>query len=366
MKRFGFILVTHKQFDLGKMAFRFWFNFKMISSLLSLTVAVVLFSICSGASAFDNESTSISFEYIPPRLTHIVIPFYTGGIPELKKNLLSWNKHLPCTEGLPMKDHHPLTLVLLSSRLEQGEEESLRKFYLEEIHENVRKCFSNEDILVKTAGLSAKDNAHYILATRFIWERLISNHIGLDYPSNTLNVTYAFLMEPDARPVRNNWLWALSKEINAGERVKFDSFDDFQFMKDLEASKAIWVRGSIYRGTNPIVMKQGTIGCKYHINGNAIYQIGAGKRSFFRYYAQHIRKSFPIESAYDSTIWDYLMEHYEAHRRISHRFQYTAIIQNHWNSLYKMSEILHTSPGTFLVHGGTAEYEPNLIRYANA
>lgn len=102
------------------------------------------------------------------------------------------------------------------------------------------------------ANLSTKMDqdlyTHKAIATQFF--NMFRNHFF------TSNYDYLFYMEPDAGPIRSNWL----------DRI----YEEVEFVTDF------WVKGSIYRGpTKPKDYCYNLYsGCAEHMNGNSIYKLG--------------------------------------------------------------------------------------------
>lgn len=312
-----------------------------------------------------STSNSSLFRYIPPRLTHVVIPFHPRFIPDLKKTLQLWNEYLPCTDPT---QYEPVQLVFLTSSLKLPGphtnllERHLFNIYNSTVNATARACFAN-DLIIKHTDIPLPTDDSYLKATRLTWEKLVNNSIGLSF-KNSLNFTYAFLMEIDVRPIRPDWLLFLTKEIGHGNNSKMIEFKtkrQLQKYAKEEKSRAIWIRGSIFRGTSPRVKDEGRPENKYHINGNAIYQVSSHENAndetgtLWEFYVGKVRPHIPLPSGYDSSFWFFLFYHYDAYRSVAHRFQYTNFIQNHWTSSYSPFYVRKTNPSTFLIHGGYPE-----------
>lgn len=154
---------------------------------------------------------------------------------------------------------------------------------------------------------------------------------------------FALVIETDTRPIRRGWVSAARYEA----RQHSDA----------------WVLGSVYRGPEHLSPQ-----IRYHLNGNAIYSLGAGFALFRRQYWEplllDVIRSNP-NAAYDFVLTlamqgsampppPVLLENL-------HRFRATSYIQNlvvwqrfrpvevDWTSL--VARIRERDPGTYMVHG---------------
>jgi len=148
-------------------------------------------------------------------------------------------------------------------------------------------------------------------------------------------------MEPDVRPIKTNWLHAILNEISNGN---------------------FWVKGSVFRGDLEKFQKNDPYIPNYvHINGNAIYNIG--NIEFVSFYFNVLRpyvvkKNGDSTNAYDTDIFEFLIDknNYDVTRHILHQFHFTDLIQNYWQTEFKVNEIALKYKFTYFVHGGKPIY----------
>lgn len=148
---------------------------------------------------------------------------------------------------------------------------------------------------------------------------------------------YGLYMEPDMRAAQGNWLMA----VDAATRLPNEPF---------------WIKGSIFRGTPQSIGPRDPIQNYIHINGNAIYNLH--DPAFGRFYFQRMRKAIGVEGGYDADFFLYLLgdrkrfysDRVQDH---AHRFHFTELIANLWNTSYSLREYTVQNPWTVLVHGGS-------------
>lgn len=162
------------------------------------------------------------------------------------------------------------------------------------------------------------------------------------------NATYIFYMEPDVWPIQDNWLEALQNEIG------FNYF---------------WIRGSSYRGSiydNDVYAANSSQRidpnittydiCKYfHINGNAIYNLGDNKlaKIYFEEMSPLFARMFRKKRAewYDNVACYYLYEMKgKFSTRIIHYFVFSDFIQNQNMAIKSLTEVVRHYPRTYFIH----------------
>lgn len=268
------------------------------------------------------------------RLTDIVVPLLKTQLPRLKANMDTWITFPPCSlsstndgGGLlqPLKDlgrDVALTFALSDAPDPDFEEELLQHFA--DLPAEIRGCFGR--VRVFFAALQGKQNS-YILGSRNMFYYFLNNTIGLDNPH------YALYMEPDMVPVRRNWLAALDASVR-------------------DPVAPFWLRGSLFRGNLRAVIN-GPLFIVLHINGNAIYNLAdPAFQQFIFEMMHHTLQGGITQNAYDTDIFRYLVKEFGLVQEVSHKFQYTNMIQNHWHCNWTVQGINKESPLTYLVHGG--------------
>lgn len=282
-------------------------------------------------TCLDNYST-----YHGQRLTHVVIPFHTSQVARVEANLRLWQTYPPCgREGAPPHPNAPFHLVLYSSA------DSKKRTYIAELETRLQSAVANltanalgcfQSIEIQHANLSGSSDTYY-KGTRLMIEKLIVGKLRLQFPAQ-----YVFYMEPDCLPIRANWLNALDTNVRWPQPT-------------------FWMKGSIYRGYNKGVYATRHPPQFFHINGNAVYNVG--DRQFRAWYIRHYRPYVQAASprkdrSFDTDFWRFLydLENIMVARQIIHKFVYTELVVNYWKSSYSVAKLRESFTNTYLVHGG--------------
>ncbi len=287
-------------------------------------------------------SCSESFaNYHSQRLTHVVMPFHTSQVNRVEANLKLWSEFLPCSTGLAATPdavpNNKFHLVLYSSTDSKkknviADVESRMAAAMAVLPPAAANCFATWE--VQHANLSGQNDSYY-KGTRLMIDKLITGKVKL---LKSPAPQYAFYMEPDCLPIRSNWLNALDNSVRWPH-------------------EPMWMKGSIYRGYNRLVFATKSPPQLFHINGNAIYNLG--DRSFRKFFVDNY-KPFALtasqgrDRSFDTDFFRFMhdIDNVMISRNYFHKFQYTDLIQNFWKSSYSASKIRDSHPGTYLVHGG--------------
>jgi hypothetical protein len=292
----------------------------------------------------------------PLRLTHLIIPFHMSHLGKLEQMVRTWNSFLPCANSQTMAANY--TLMFYSStdmkkRDRIAEIESRLGTLMASLSPDVLRCFSGWHL--QHANLSANSDTYY-RGTRLMLEKIILNKVSL-YPNSnspnntnnpnnssgtinneTLSAGYGFYMEPDCLPLRSYWLTALDLQCQWPQQP-------------------FWLKGSIYRGSNKGVYATRHPPQFYHINGNALVNLGdRALRSFYvKHYKPWAQQSAAVrERSFDTDFWRFLhsLDNVHVVKQHYHKFAYTDVVQNWWRSSYSVQRLRDEHPGTYLVHGG--------------
>jgi hypothetical protein len=258
------------------------------------------------------------------KLTHIVMPFHPKQYNIVKSNLHSWIKNKPCTTSIL---HPNVTLIFfLSSR----KNKTLENIILSLIYKNqIEKCFNR--VFFSYANLTKSEDKYY-KGSRIMFEMFISKIIF----QNNQAASFAFYMEPDSTPIRNNWLIALENEI-------------------IVPNSYFWMKGSIFRG-NPSAIKTNYLFHRVHINGNAIYNLC--DLNFTKFYFDlviNFIKKIELnqkEISYDTSFFKFLFWKNGTYtQEFFTKFVFSNFIQNYYHSSMDLRRVLRESPDTFFIHG---------------
>lgn len=269
----------------------------------------------------DNLAHLAGTEDREPRLKHVVMPFHPRQEAQLRENLLSWIRFAPCQSSLDVE----FVFFPAADKDEQLEARLMSMF--NELPPSARSCFS-KGARVFFSALGPSINNDYLIGSRRMFEQMVQNSVGgmnLERPS------YAFYMEPDARPVKSDWLYHLDR------LCRFPN-------------EPFWIKGSIFRG-DPTVIKSPVAYNLLHINGNALYNLGdpSFRHFYFSLVRPFIERHF-YDGAYDTDISKFLLSlsNFDYVRQVAHKFKLTDAIQNRWHSEYQEDQI----EGAYIVHGG--------------
>lgn len=296
-----------------------------------------------GIEALKHKSLDLPLR--ETRLSHLVIPFHPRQVKILKDNLKSWITNFPCHMTAINNDNnnncriplgHKIELVFFSaSEHDDGrlETDLCQKFFHSTLPEHSKSCFSV--CRVQHAAMGQKLNDNYLDGSRMMFEQLLhGNKFQLNFSSNIM------FLEPDAIPIRDGWLSYIDKI----GRIPHESF---------------WIKGSIYRGSVKS-MKSRVLYNLFHINGNAIYNLGDPDfRSFYFSYVRNFIVKYWHCGAYDTDIFKFLqfLPFWNVlNRQLSHKFQFTNFIQNRWHSEWSIDNLGNgvsiENDLCYVVHGG--------------
>jgi len=281
------------------------------------------------------------------RLSALVIPATPQEIELLEQNFLLWDSALLVPSTYSDLELKPDLVVAFSS----NEDLNLTKRILDFLDKTVyiKNCFAKVDVIY----IELHEAVDY-------YERDYTKVVGkFGYKAGpneqffrTINRLahlegFIFYMETDCVPLRQGWLDAI--------RVL------------AEGDNESWVIGSYYRGVAQISRR-----FKFHLNGNALYQVGSA--NFIKFVNDVwqpnlyslIENSDPT-LAYDCLVSDLFNSadpdsvnnpEWQIFQSIGHRFRGTSLIQNISASADRLldstsviQQIFLDSPRTFLAHG---------------
>ena len=270
----------------------------------------------------------------PSRLSHVVLAFHVKQLDVARINLQSWERVPPCARQLKHQKQNlrrrRLPTLTLYAASDGGAPIQTVLASLDSLwsSSNYKHCFAGA-----TTRHLAIDNAidNHVDGARLMFENMLAGNV-VDKASVVL------YMEPDLRPVRPNWLEAM-------ERVSAAPCDPF------------WVKGSVFLGDAALMAATTYLPNMYHINGNALYNVG--DKDFVDFYSNRVRpyverKHGDSVNAYDTDMYEFLMDraNYDYARRVMRMYRYTGAIVNMWHTQYTIDDVLKANPDAVLVHGG--------------
>lgn len=267
------------------------------------------------------------------RLTHVVIPFHPRQEKRLINNMSSWSRYIPCdAQGGGRGDFGKNIglIFFVSTKVEKNLEQRLLDHFAR-LPEHVRACFHS--VVVRGGDLEGNQN-NYLTGSRLQFEFMLDGNLGLADPK------YVLYMEPDLVPIRPKWLEMLDELC----RYPNDPF---------------WIKGSAFRGSLS-AMKTRIIYNLFHINGNAIYNLGnEGLRTFYHTMVRPYIRALYTDQSYDTDIFKFLLatSNYNYARLHAHQFQFTDAIRNMWHTNFTLESVRSESDIVVMIHGGTVVEE---------
>jgi hypothetical protein len=192
-----------------------------------------------------------------------------------------------------------------------------------------RNCFGS--ILFLDAKLTDREDKYPKGADNMFY-KLILNQIDMkssvnehDRMINNKEYKWIFYVEPDCKPIRNQWIEKLLEHV-------------------IMMNEEFWIKGSIFRGTEILNPNN-----RIHINGNAIYN---NHDEEFKQFVQKCRKTRGKGDAFDTRIFQVLQSDDHLMKKFWHKFAFTEFVQNMWRTTYNSTLLKELHPNTYFVHGG--------------
>ena len=260
-----------------------------------------------------------------PKLTHIIMPFHINQLKILELNIKNWKKYLPCEKANGYQSPKLIFYVGFHREISMKNLEQTLNGFKESF-----ECFSNADKTQIVTYNFSKGNDLHILGARLMFEYCLNKE-----HESFKDIQYMFYMEPDCRPIKSKWINALQNEIG---------------------STNFWMKGSFFRGLTKIIYETEYLPNKYHINGNAIYNLGDERFSkfYFQTLRPYIKRHRDSITAFDTDFSEFIMDKKNllVVGNIIHNFGFTEVVLNYWRQNYSVVEIVQANKNSYLVHGG--------------
>jgi len=177
-------------------------------------------------------------------LTHVVVPLPVRQLAELASAMDEWWTRFPaCAAALSSPAGPHLVFFLAFSNASESPP-------LVAVPDRVRQCFAS--VRTCPVRLTAALDTH-IDGARALFESVLVNHQGcLEAPLH-----FALVMEPDTRPVRENWLAALQTYLATS------------------VPRSSWLVGAMFNGDAARVPAGPYVFHRMHLGGNALYNLDA-------------------------------------------------------------------------------------------
>ena len=259
----------------------------------------------------------------------VVVPFIQAQLSTLTHRLELDRIYSPCQDQFDSVDLIFYHNKKYGSELEQQIQRSKYQ----------HRCFRTVRYLA--ADLSKEDD-RYPIGSAIMWKKLLTDEQTSNLSLRSFGYTHFFLLEPDARPIRANWLDAIVEQITDGHSV------------ESHRSSNWWMIGSIYRGLQ-------SIGIHFlHINANALYHLSS---DFIRF-IERVVVEYPFDSkqslGYDLDLFSYLLKDIDRGKAFWHKFRFSELIQNCWHTGCDdmTANFPSDNPNTYLIHGTRSTNQP--------
>lgn len=281
------------------------------------------------------QGCDVEPEYSAPLA--IVVPLIASQSQRLRLSMERWKRPdgLPCLGSVPSK-RRPDLIFYFDRPLQEAETTravtGIKQFIADRnLALVLSKCFAN--ISFSSASLTASEslNSNRIDLRRNLVQTRGSNaQFWAAFRVHSM-YRHMFYMEPDTWPIRPNWLPQI-------ERLAKDS--------------SFWMQGTVMRYQPRFLIAPEPFRTMYtwHINGNAVYNIG--NRCFARY--RQLTREVYGDAAYDVALAYFRLSrrnYMTAHAVASHFSITNVIIDLGVERIPSLAELRARFPDTFLVHG---------------
>lgn len=259
----------------------------------------------------------------------VVVPFTDGRSDSVRNALLRWNS----IEYKACEDSSDAFLYFYHSGANSIHEEEI-KSYVRDLH--LDNCFQG-GIQFFYANLPAEIAKHHPSGPCAQFYRLFEllRH----------KVDYFVIIEPDALPIRANWLSEIHKQV-------------------VDLNGNVWLKGSASQCHHRYSQLKARH--DFHINGNAIFRVNdKGFDEFLErvqsFYPEYTASEVAVrgcatgqmyEGGHDHAIYQFLHHpsNFEYAQKILHKFQYSDFIINLCEESYDEDDIRAHYPSTYFVH----------------
>ena len=313
-------------------------KFKWIRQMLTIFIIIYLtFSFLTMSTKISQKNkqylaieNTISVRYSLSNMSSlkIVMPFHINQLDRVLETINKWNIFKPCYKN-DFNESIEFIFYVGHFAAQKTSLDNLKSKLPQKID-----CFSN--IRLTVHEYKSADEDKHVKGSRLMFENMLSR-----YYEPFKNTSFVFYMEPDVRVIRPFWLNGIINEIGNGN---------------------FWSKGSVFRGDLNKFAKNGPYLPNYiHINGNALYNIGNDEFNLFYFNILRpyvVKKNGDSKNAYDTDFFEFLFDkdNYDITRKVLHKFQFTDMIQNYWQTEYRVNDLASKYPFTYFIHGGSPFY----------
>ena len=174
--------------------------------------------------------------------------------------------------------------------------------------------------------------------------------------------SHVLLLEPDATPIKHDWLERLWVEARGGGGMKAGA------AAAAAAEESFWIKGTAYRGfrgdwvRNPAPYNITKVSSMWAaMNGNGIYNLQDPAFYEFMGRVWEAHPDLPFDGALHAYLFD--VDNFEHTKRALTKIRYSSYVQNHGATRFDIATLLRESPETYIVHSSCRDEFPNKKAY---
>jgi len=217
-------------------------------------------------------------------------------------------------------------------------------------------CF--DKVHTRAANLMPSEDIHtaYVFTGPNLQFRRMMNDSWLRF-----RFSHVMLLEPDATPIKHDWLERFWVEARGGGGMKTGA-------ATAATEESFWIKGTAYRGFRGDWVRNRA---PYNItkvssmwaamNGNGIYNL---QDPAFYEFMDRVWEAHP-DLPYDGAIHAYLfdVDNFEHTKRALTKIRYSSYVQNHGATRFDIEKLRRESPETYIVHSSCRAEFPNKKTY---
>ena len=305
--------------------------------------------------------------FLPGKVA-VVIPLIASQIEKLRVlfSLSSEEAFRPCDpekfgggvgvggrKGLPIDLVFQISSTWLDESGTAGNEAYHALSALVDEYPRFTSCFDR--VHTRAANLSPSEDIHtaYVFTGPNLQFRRMMNDSWL-----RSRFSHVLLLEPDATPIKHDWLERLWVEARGGGCMK----------TGVATEESFWIKGTAYRGFRGDWVRNRA---PYDItkvssmwaamNGNGIYNLQDPE---FYEFMDRVWEAHP-DLPYDGAIHAYLfdVDNFEHTKRALTKIRYSSYVQNHGATRFDIATLRRESPETYIVHSSCRAEFPNKKPY---
>jgi hypothetical protein len=173
--------------------------------------------------------------------------------------------------------------------------------------------------------------------------------------------SHVLLLEPDATPIKHDWLERLWVEARGGGGKKTGA-------AAAEEEESFWIKGTAYRGfrgdwvRNPAPYNITKVSSMWAaMNGNGIYNLQDPAFYEFMGRVWEAHPDLPFDGALHAYLFD--VANFEHTKRALTKIRYFSYVQNHGATRFDIATLRRESPETYIVHSSCRVEFPHKKTY---